>query len=88
VLAGKVLQDAASLSSMQVVGGSKVMLIASQGLHQGVRHQPPWYELIWFLVAVFLCDYLSLDVYNWIPLSRVQSLNMCKGSIWGCAQDC
>lgn len=32
---GKVLQDAASLSSMQVVGGSKVMLIASQGLHQG-----------------------------------------------------
>ncbi|KAL5682904.1 hypothetical protein ACJX0J_009289, partial [Zea mays] len=31
----KVLQDAASLSSMQVVGGSKVMLIASQGLHQG-----------------------------------------------------
>lgn len=32
---GKVLQDAASLSSMQVVDGSKVMLIASQGLHQG-----------------------------------------------------
>ncbi|CAL4925253.1 unnamed protein product [Urochloa decumbens] len=35
VLAGKVLQDAATLSSMQVVDGSKVMLIASQGLHQG-----------------------------------------------------
>lgn len=32
---GKVLQDAASLTSMQVVDGSKVMLIASQGLHQG-----------------------------------------------------
>jgi len=32
---GKVLEDAASLSSMQVVDGSKVMLIASQGLHQG-----------------------------------------------------
>ncbi|KAG2548710.1 hypothetical protein PVAP13_9KG219800 [Panicum virgatum] len=35
VCKGKVLQDAASLSSMQVVDGSKVMLIASQGLHQG-----------------------------------------------------
>nr|CAB3494540.1 unnamed protein product [Digitaria exilis] len=34
-LLSKVLQDAASLSSMQVVNGSKVMLIASQGLHQG-----------------------------------------------------
>ncbi|KAL6643153.1 hypothetical protein ACP70R_021334 [Stipagrostis hirtigluma subsp. patula] len=32
---GKVLEDAASLSSMQVGDGSKVMLIASQGLHQG-----------------------------------------------------
>ncbi|KAL6842333.1 hypothetical protein ACP4OV_027760 [Aristida adscensionis] len=32
---GKVLEDATSLSSMQVVDGSKVMLIASQGLHQG-----------------------------------------------------
>ncbi|BAT11128.1 Os10g0456200 [Oryza sativa Japonica Group] len=32
---GKVLADAASLSSMQVVNGSKVMLMASQGLHQG-----------------------------------------------------
>ncbi|XBJ08782.1 hypothetical protein VPH35_014001 [Triticum aestivum] len=32
---GKVLADAASLSSMQVGDGSKVMLIASQGLHQG-----------------------------------------------------
>ncbi|KAG8091812.1 hypothetical protein GUJ93_ZPchr0012g19803 [Zizania palustris] len=32
---GKVLADASSLSSMQVVDGSKVMLIASQGLHQG-----------------------------------------------------
>ncbi|XP_039827948.1 plant intracellular Ras-group-related LRR protein 8-like isoform X1 [Panicum virgatum] len=35
VCKGKVLQDAASLSSMQVVDGSKVMLIASLGLHQG-----------------------------------------------------
>ncbi|XP_062205484.1 plant intracellular Ras-group-related LRR protein 8 [Phragmites australis] len=35
VCKGKVLPDAASLSSMQVVDGSKVMLIASQGLHQG-----------------------------------------------------
>ncbi|CAN6310930.1 unnamed protein product [Urochloa humidicola] len=35
VCKGKVLQDAGSLSSMQVVDGSKVMLIASQGLHQG-----------------------------------------------------
>ncbi|CAL4933773.1 unnamed protein product [Urochloa decumbens] len=35
VCKGKVLQDAATLSSMQVVDGSKVMLIASQGLHQG-----------------------------------------------------
>uniref|UniRef100_A0A452YBM5 Ubiquitin-like domain-containing protein n=1 Tax=Aegilops tauschii subsp. strangulata TaxID=200361 RepID=A0A452YBM5_AEGTS len=34
---GKVLADAASLSSMQVGDGSKVMLIASQGLHQGVK---------------------------------------------------
>ncbi|KQJ96941.1 hypothetical protein BRADI_3g27860v3 [Brachypodium distachyon] len=32
---GKVLADAASLSSMQVGNGSKVMLVASQGLHQG-----------------------------------------------------
>jgi hypothetical protein len=37
VVAGKVLADAASLSSMQVVNGSKVMLMASQGLHQGVN---------------------------------------------------
>ncbi|RLN15833.1 plant intracellular Ras-group-related LRR protein 8 [Panicum miliaceum] len=35
IISGKVLQDAASLSSMQVVDRSKVMLIASQGLHQG-----------------------------------------------------
>ncbi|TVU30484.1 hypothetical protein EJB05_22111, partial [Eragrostis curvula] len=35
VLPRKVLEDSASLSSMQVVNGSKVMLIASQGLHQG-----------------------------------------------------
>ncbi|KAK3153843.1 hypothetical protein QOZ80_2BG0182230 [Eleusine coracana subsp. coracana] len=32
---GKVLEDSACLSSMKVVDGSKVMLIASQGLHQG-----------------------------------------------------
>ncbi|XP_006662410.2 plant intracellular Ras-group-related LRR protein 8 [Oryza brachyantha] len=32
---GKVLADAASLCSVQVGDGSKVMLIASQGLHQG-----------------------------------------------------
>ncbi|XP_047046076.1 plant intracellular Ras-group-related LRR protein 8 isoform X1 [Lolium rigidum] len=32
---GRVLVEAASLSSMQVGNGSKVMLIASEGLHQG-----------------------------------------------------
>ncbi|CAN6310931.1 unnamed protein product [Urochloa humidicola] len=43
VCKGKVLQDAGSLSSMQVVDGSKVMLIASQGLHQGAVPEEVWY---------------------------------------------
>ncbi|KAG2537750.1 hypothetical protein PVAP13_9NG335700 [Panicum virgatum] len=42
VCKGKVLQDAASLSSMQVVDGSKVMLIASLGLHQGAVPEEVW----------------------------------------------
>ncbi|ONK62600.1 uncharacterized protein A4U43_C07F5790 [Asparagus officinalis] len=32
---GKVLADAMSLKSLQIVNGSKVMLVATQGLHQG-----------------------------------------------------
>ncbi|TVU30498.1 hypothetical protein EJB05_22125, partial [Eragrostis curvula] len=42
VLPRKVLEDSASLSSMQVVNGSKVMLIASQGLHQGEVPEEVW----------------------------------------------
>lgn len=33
---GKVLEDPATLRSYQITNGSKIMLVASQGLHQGV----------------------------------------------------
>ena len=33
---GKVLEDSQSLSSSHIPNGSKIMLMASQGLHQGV----------------------------------------------------
>lgn len=36
IATGKVLMDTMTLKSLQVMDGSKIMLIASQGLHQGV----------------------------------------------------
>jgi len=35
-VAGKVLTDTMSLKTLQIGHGSKVMLVATQGLHQGV----------------------------------------------------
>ncbi|XP_078179308.1 LRR/ubiquitin-like domain protein [Carex rostrata] len=35
IFKGKVLEDGATLRSYQIINGSKIMLVASQGLHQG-----------------------------------------------------
>ncbi|KAJ4786112.1 LRR/ubiquitin-like domain protein [Rhynchospora pubera] len=35
IFKGKVLEDGATLKSYQIINGSKIMLVASQGLHQG-----------------------------------------------------
>ncbi|RWV94119.1 hypothetical protein GW17_00043381 [Ensete ventricosum] len=50
-IAGKVLADKVSLKSVPITKGSKVMLIASQGLHQGVI---PWPSCLFLLQCIFV----------------------------------
>ncbi|KAG2537749.1 hypothetical protein PVAP13_9NG335700 [Panicum virgatum] len=83
VCKGKVLQDAASLSSMQVVDGSKVMLIASLGLHQGERQTQKAEAVVgksraerWKLtgvVALHDCDLKAVpeEVWDCAPSVRI-----------------
>lgn len=77
---GKVLTDAMTIGSAQVSNGSKIMLMASLGLHQGVFNV--FYCICMLLISgeiFMICvDFSSLEFRVCCMLSFVSQLSIIK----------